>query len=127
MSEYLCGIVHPEQVLDVILTDAPEYKGAASDQFSDDMLNSAANMAMALSYQHLTLKDENRAMLEIIANHIDSYLRSEQAVVEGHPLHPGAKLRKGLTPEMNLLYSSEFHQPQSLKFIAIHNSLVNCV
>lgn len=25
----------------------------------------------------------------------DSYLRSEQSVIEGHPLHPGAKLRKG--------------------------------
>lgn len=116
-------ILHPEEILDVILTDAPEYKGAASDQFSDDVMNSAANMAMALSYQHLALKDENRAMLEIIADNIDSYLRSEQAVVEGHPLHPGAKLRKGLTPEMNLQYSSEFHQSQNLKFIAIHKTL----
>ncbi|GEP85762.1 Siderophore biosynthesis protein [Staphylococcus piscifermentans] len=122
-TEKVQRIQHPEEVLEVILTEAPEYKGAASNQFSDDLMNSAANMAMALSYQHLALQDEDRSMLEIIANHIDSYLRSEQAVVEGHPLHPGAKLRKGLSPEMNFQYSSEFHQPQHLNFIAVHKDL----
>ncbi|MCP6467865.1 hypothetical protein NL473_27705, partial [Klebsiella pneumoniae] len=43
-------IMHPEEVLEVILTEAPKFKGPASDQFSDDMMNSVANMALALSY-----------------------------------------------------------------------------
>ncbi|MDN6231750.1 MAG: sialic acid synthase [Staphylococcus simulans] len=117
-------IMHPEEVLEVILTEAPKFKGPASDQFSDDMMNSVANMALALSYQHITLKDDTRAMFDIIAHASDSYLRSEQSVIEGHPLHPGAKLRKGLTPQENIQYSSEFQQPIALKWIAVHNELV---
>lgn len=117
-------IMHPEEVLEVILTEDPKFQGPASKQFSDDMMNSSANMALALSYQHITLKDDTRPMYDIIAQASDSYLRSEQAVIEGHPLHPGAKLRKGLTSEENIQYSSEFQHPIALKWIAVHNDLV---
>ncbi|WP_105993355.1 IucA/IucC family protein [Staphylococcus simulans] len=123
-SDHVQRIMHPEEVLNVILKEAPQYTGPASQQFSDDMMNSAANMALALSYQATALKDDTHSMLEIIEQASDSYLRSEQAVIEGHPLHPGAKLRKGLTPEMNIRYSSEFQHKQALKWIAVHNDLV---
>ncbi|HDB5458526.1 TPA: D-ornithine--citrate ligase SfaD, partial [Staphylococcus aureus] len=56
-------------------------------------------------------------------NSEDSYLRSEQAVIEGHPLHPGAKLRKGLNALQTFLYSSEFNQPIKLKIVLIHSKL----
>lgn len=55
----------------------------------------------------------------------DSYLRSEQSVIEGHPLHPGAKLRKGMSAKENIHYSSEYGQEIQLKCVFIHNSIAN--
>lgn len=123
-DQHVQRVQHPVEILDLILTEANQYMGPASQQFHDDLMNSAANMALSLSFQALSLKDEGRSMLDIIDANIDSYLRSEQAVVEGHPLHPGAKLRKGLTPEMTIQYSSEFQHAIQLKMIAVHYSLV---
>ncbi len=67
------------------------------------------------------MSQNNEPLLELIINAKDSYLRSEQAVVEGHPLHPGAKLRKGMSPEMTIDYSSEFGNTIPMKFILIHH------
>ncbi|MBX4429835.1 D-ornithine--citrate ligase SfaD, partial [Staphylococcus aureus] len=39
------------------------------------------------------------------------------------PLHPGAKLRKGLNALQTFLYSSEFNQPIKLKIVLIHSKL----
>ncbi|MDN8759938.1 IucA/IucC family protein, partial [Staphylococcus aureus] len=61
--------------------------------------------------------------LDIIFNEQDSYLRSEQAVIEGHPLHPGAKLRKGLNANENIKYSSEYNKEINLKCVLIHQSI----
>ena len=61
-------------------------------------------------------------LLEIIINEQDSYLRSEQAVIEGHPLHPGAKLRKGLNANENIKYSSEYKR-NPFKSVLIHQSI----
>ncbi|WP_375794135.1 IucA/IucC family protein, partial [Staphylococcus aureus] len=64
--------------------------------FQQDLINSANNMTFAISYQALTMQHDNAPLYNIIESDNDRYLRSEQAVIEGHPLHPGAKLRKGL-------------------------------
>ncbi|KRG08044.1 IucA/IucC family protein [Staphylococcus sp. NAM3COL9] len=113
-------ILHPNEILDSILIESPVLDNDASNQFKDDMNNSVANMAIALSYQLITLSINNEPLLELIINEKDSYLRSEQAVIEGHPLHPGAKLRKGMTPQTAIEYSSEFANEISMKFILIH-------
>ena len=87
------------------------------------MENSVANMALALSYQAYEMQHSKEPLLEIIINEQDSYLRSEQAVIEGHPLHPGAKLRKGLNANENIKYSSEYNKEIHLKCVLIHQSI----
>ena len=87
------------------------------------MDNSIANLALALSYQTLTMKDESAPLWQLIKQAEDSYLRSEQAVVEGHPLHPGAKLRKGMSPDTVIAYSSESAQPIQMQFILVRRDL----
>ncbi|MEB6570041.1 IucA/IucC family protein [Staphylococcus auricularis] len=116
-------LLHPNQVLNFILKADPELDNAASQQFSEDMDNSIANLALALSYQTLTMKDESAPLWQLIKQAEDSYLRSEQAVVEGHPLHPGAKLRKGMSPDTVIAYSSEFAQPIQMQFILVRRDL----
>ncbi|MFF0676552.1 IucA/IucC family protein [Staphylococcus xylosus] len=122
-DNHLERILHPNEILNAILIEAPNLDNEASNQFKDDMNNSVANMAISLSYQSITLSQNNEPLLELIINAKDSYLRSEQAVVEGHPLHPGAKLRKGMSPEMTIDYSSEFGNTIPMKFILIHHDI----
>lgn len=114
---------HPNEILECILIEAPDLKNAASDQFQQDLINSATNMTFAISYQALSMQHDSAPLFNIIENSEDSYLRSEQAVIEGHPLHPGAKLRKGLNALQTFLYSSEFNQPIKLKIVLIHSKL----
>lgn len=116
-------VLHPSEVLDCILTELPELKNNASEQFNADMINSAANLALAISFQAHHLHDNDEELWQLIKNAEDSYLRSEQAVIEGHPLHPGAKLRKGMTAQETLDYSSEFANPIKLKFALLHKDL----
>ncbi len=116
-------ILHPNEILSCILTEVPTLNNDASYQFREDINNSVANMAISLSFQMITLADETLPLGQLIIEAEDSYLRSEQAVVEGHPLHPGAKLRKGMTPETTINYSSEFNNVIGLKFILIHKDI----
>ncbi|EKU45845.1 IucA/IucC family protein [Staphylococcus massiliensis] len=115
-------VLHPEVVLNFILTETPELKNDASAQFRSDMENSVANLALAISYRDLNFKDQDETLLTILKASEDSYLKSEQFVYEGHPLHPGAKLRKGMTPEAVIKYSSEFNQPIPLKFLLVKDT-----
>ena len=118
-------LMHPLEVLDYILIEDPALENEASEQFKADLDNSVANMALALAYQAYHMRDTDKPLLDIISNHEDSYLRSEQAVIEGHPLHPGAKLRKGLSAQENIYYSSEYGQEINLKCVLIHKSIAN--
>lgn len=112
-------VLHPEAILNLILSEAPHLNNEASEQFLDDINNSAANMAIALSFQTYQLTDVTTPLFELINQHQDPYLRSEQAVIEGHPLHPGAKLRKGMSPATTINYSSEFGHPIPMHFVLI--------
>lgn len=118
-------IQHPNDILDLILAEDPKLDSAASEQFRDDLNNSATNMILALSYQANYMQLNHESLWELIANSEDSYLRSEQLVIEGHPLHPGAKLRKGMSAEDNIHYSSEYGREIQLKCVLIHSSIAN--
>ncbi|HDA2811102.1 TPA: D-ornithine--citrate ligase SfaD [Staphylococcus aureus] len=123
ITNTITRVHHPNEILEYILIEAPDLKNAASDQFQQDLINSATNMTFAISYQALSMQHDSAPLFNIIENSEDSYLRSEQAVIEGHPLHPGAKLRKGLNALQTFLYSSEFNQPIKLKIVLIHSKL----
>lgn len=53
-----------------------------------------------------------------------SSLFFEQLAVEGHHLHPGAKTKTGLSVENVFRYSPEFHQTFSVRFVAVHRTLL---
>lgn len=116
-------VQHPNEILNIILTISPELDNEASTQFYEDLNNSVTNMAIALSYQAYTLENNKKTLYELIINAEDSYLSSEQFVIEGHPIHPGAKLRKGMSPETVINYSAEFGNAISLQFVLIHKSI----
>ena len=59
------------------------------------------------------MRNDRAPLYHLIKNANDSYLRSEQSVIEGHPLHPGAKLRKGMNAKKTLC----IHQNLVMLFI----------
>ncbi|MCS4485953.1 IucA/IucC family protein [Staphylococcus americanisciuri] len=117
-------VMHPNDVLDVIIAEDNNYQGSAAEQFRDDLNNSACYMALAVSYQQMTYHNSTDTLLTTIEHQNDSYLASEQAVVEGHPLHPGAKLRKGMSPTETIAYSSEYGHAIPLRFVLIRRDHV---
>lgn len=122
-EDKLTRITHPELILNCILTELPKLDTDATLQFKMDLENSIANLALALSYQLYSFSQVTAPLWTLIENSKDSYLRSEQSVIEGHPLHPGAKLRKGLTASEAIQYSAEFDKPISLHFALLHKSV----
>ncbi|ELJ9249167.1 sialic acid synthase [Staphylococcus pseudintermedius] len=116
-------VLHPNEVLDVIINEDTRYQGASAEQFRDDMENSAAHMALALSYQAQHPLKDAPSLLDYIEAQDDPYLTSEQLVVEGHPLHPGAKLRKGMSAQETIDYSSEYQHAMLMQFILVHHDV----
>ncbi|MBI5975886.1 IucA/IucC family protein [Staphylococcus canis] len=114
-------VAHPNEILDIIIQEDDTYQGDAAEQFRDDLENSAANMIMAISYQSLYGHPMN---IDTLTRESDPYLLSEERVIEGHPLHPGAKLRKGMTTFETMRYASEYSQPINLKFILVHQDVI---
>ncbi|MDR5601993.1 IucA/IucC family protein [Staphylococcus coagulans] len=113
-------VLHPNEILDVIIQEDTQYDGEAAKQFRDDLENSAAHMALALSYQAQHSLNDFPTLLDYIEAQNDRYLTSEQLVIEGHPVHPGAKLRKGMTAKETICYSSEYQHGIPMQFILIH-------
>ncbi|ARJ50332.1 IucA/IucC family protein [Staphylococcus lutrae] len=116
-------ILHPNEVLDMMIEEDPQYQGEAANQFRDDLENSATHMTLALSYQAQHPLNDVASLLQYIQSQSDSYLTSEQLVIEGHPIHPGAKLRKGMSAKETIAYSSEYQQAIPMQFILIHKSM----
>lgn len=116
-------VLHPNEIMKYLLQEVSQLDNKASQQFKEDLINSSSNMTLSMSYQDYMMQNDTRHLLDIIENSEDTYLRSEQAVIEGHPIHPGAKLRKGLSTEDTFKYSSEFAQLIHLKVALIHPNL----
>ncbi|GLB60915.1 IucA/IucC family protein [Cytobacillus sp. NCCP-133] len=95
------------------------------DSFKNDLSNSSANLALAYAYKDFKKSLNPVSFLEAAENHQDSYVIMEQSVIEGHPCHPGAKMRKGLSAYENYKYSSEFQNPVKLSFVALYKTLAS--
>ncbi|MBJ8027406.1 IucA/IucC family siderophore biosynthesis protein [Bacillus cereus group sp. N21] len=115
-------ITHPNEVLALIFDEG--WKGLSSyfHMFEEDLANSAANLSLAYTFHE---QSTEASTLEAAAQTDDHYAFFEQLVIEGHPCHPGAKMRKGLNPEETIAYSAEFKNTIPLRFVAVHNKEVS--
>ncbi|PZE19862.1 IucA/IucC family protein [Paenibacillus xerothermodurans] len=114
-------IYHALQVLALLYDEGWEADADAFRMFADDVCNSTANLTLAYAYrQH---HQQGFGDVSTSSAAVSDYTRMERYVVEGHPCHPGAKMRKGLSPEETLAYSSEFGSEIAVHLLAVHNSL----
>jgi siderophore synthetase component len=114
-------IDHALQIMALLYDEGWQGDESAFRMFAEDVCNSTANLTLAYAYRDLArehrVPGNDSPMLH------NDYTRMEQYVIEGHPCHPGAKMRKGLSPEETLRYSAEFGQPIPLSFVAVHKQL----
>lgn len=115
-------ITHPNEVLTLLLHEDWQGPHSYFHMFEDDLANSAANLALAYTFHE---QAESSSTLQAASHAQDSYAFFEQLVIEGHPCHPGAKMRKGLSPEETLAYSAEFKNTIPLRFVAVHQDYIS--
>jgi len=122
-------LTRPERVLRT-LWSAGRLGGVTHDErerVAAELADSAANLALAYTRrdrreasvrERATDADwgDDRAYLRTAA---DPLLRSERLVVEGHPLHPGTKLRRGFGPSEVVSYGSEYDAVPEVRFVAV--------
>ena len=86
--------------------------GRHAARLAAEVDNSAANLALARARQ--PEPDGGEPMLVRAARHPDPLAFLEQSVVDGHPVHPGARTRLGLSTDEVLAYAPE-HRPAPVR------------
>jgi siderophore synthetase component len=136
-----CEIVeHPARLLD-LLSDLPGYDGVVRDlagearlaRFRSEVRNSAANYSLALAGASLRRRElaaqvrgsgvrtspewaRGRTAGDEMFSPLAFY---EQLVVDGHPLHPGAKLKLGLSVGNVIRHSPELGAHPEVALVAV--------
>ncbi len=125
----------PEQLLRIICHDLQAIDPQKWQHFVEEISNHIENDALSLWSMDLwnkviveqVTKTKHQSLIEWLlqsefSHEIDLFF--EQWIAEGHPYHPCAKTKLGLTRFEALKYSPEFHQETNLSIAAIHQSLV---
>ncbi len=124
------AIDHPVALLDTVIGSGPGRAcPAAWRQLSDEVADSVANHALALvgeSWRRGRLEEPGSSSALAWARHrsaaridFSPLAVFEQAVVDGHPLHPCARIRGGMTPEDLLAYAPEWADEVALGVVAV--------
>lgn len=129
-------IEHPVRLLDLLEQESIFPAGVREEQivrFRRELQNSAANYALALTGAELR-RDELAARagrwvagtsLEWASRMVEedgtfsSLAFYEQWVIDGHPFHPGAKIKLGLDTEEVIKYSPEWGASPSVAIVAV--------
>ncbi|WP_204366049.1 IucA/IucC family protein [Haloarcula argentinensis] len=124
-------LMRPKTVLQTLWT-AGRLNGATHDdveRLTEEFADSAANLALSYTQRNqreLSIRqqasdadwDSDTAFLRAAT---DPILRSERLITEGHPLHPGAKLRQGFCSSEVVSYASEYDGVPEIRFVAVTN------
>jgi staphyloferrin A synthase len=91
--------------------------GRHAARLANELDNSVANLALARAAQ--PAPDGGPATLARAARHPDPLAYLEQSVVDGHPLHPCARTRMGLTEAEVRAYAPEHRPVVRLRRVAV--------
>ncbi|MDS0473983.1 IucA/IucC family protein [Natrinema sp. 1APR25-10V2] len=119
-------VSHPVDLVPPLECEGAFSDAAQAERIRAEVAESVANLALA----RLAAAVQSRAVdgtdpprpLESVATSVpaaDSAAAFERIVTDGHPFHPGGKLRRGMTPAEGLAYAPEFTDRIDLRFVAI--------
>ncbi|MFB9813828.1 IucA/IucC family protein [Haloarcula sebkhae] len=112
--ESLVGFLEREQVFD---------DPSAPERFRKELGESVANLALAQLARRVQWSDRSTAPTPTESSDLqktDASASFDGLVTGGHPLHPGAKIRHGMSPIETFSFAPEFADSIPLRFAAIH-------
>lgn len=122
---------HPVDVVSLLDREGVFPSSEQADRIADEVAESVANLALArLSETPETPMTRgadgdptaDRASVLDAATELpgaDPASAIERLATEGHPFHPCAKIRRGMTPAASLLYAPEFTDEIDVRFAAV--------
>ena len=121
---------HPVEVVSLVAREGAVSSAEQADRIAAEVAESAANLAFARAAgsSEIDAESDGPAEAETVLDVADSLPGAdptsslERLATEGHPFHPGAKIRRGMTPAESLLYAPEFAAEIDVRFVAVERS-----
>ena len=115
----------PETVVGLLEREEAFPTADDADRFRLEVGESVANLALArlgrqTLWNHLDQTPVPTADRPRRAADTGAFF--DRLVTGGHPIHPGAKLRRNMSPTELLSFTPEFTDSISLRFVAVHNT-----
>ncbi len=135
-EHHVTTLVHPCQFLDLLRRMKPARSEAESESYArlaSEMEESAAHYGLALAGEDRRRKDFFNAAQTACQNNSLSWVESrlsedaafspliffEQCVVDGHPLHPSAKIKRGMEVQDIPTYVPEWGAAPGVALVAV--------
>lgn len=124
-------LTHPVDLAWLLAWEGAFPDAAQAERIRAEVAESVANLALARLAARVQANDRARdpatgdpsvSVLDAPAGALPSPDRAtalERRVTDGHPFHPGAKIRRGMTPAAGLAYAPEFAGTVDLRFVAV--------
>ncbi|WP_226481397.1 IucA/IucC family protein [Natrinema amylolyticum] len=119
-------VTHPVDLVPLLECEGAFSDAEQAERIRAEVAESVANLALArlaAAVHARTESDlESASPLEAVATGVpaaDAAASFERIVTDGHPFHPGGKIRRGMTPGDGLAYAPEFADRIDLRFVAI--------
>ncbi|WP_336343574.1 IucA/IucC family protein [Halalkalicoccus ordinarius] len=116
---------HPNELVEPLVREGAFPDDEQARRIGAELDESAANLAFArLARRRFVARapegDASITEVAAAAPAADPAASLERLVVEGHPFHPAAKIRRGMSPGAALAYAPEFTGRIDLRFVAVH-------
>lgn len=106
-----------------LLEEAGVFRSAAdADRFREEVDESVANLGLARLAKRVHWRSvadtPTPAGIDIAG--ADPTAAMDRLITDGHPFHPGAKIRRGMDPAAGLSFAPELTPSIGIRFVAIH-------
>ncbi|WP_058992473.1 IucA/IucC family siderophore biosynthesis protein [Haloarcula sp. CBA1127] len=115
----------PEAVVRLLEREEAFPTADDADRFRLEVGKSVANLALARLGQHTLWSHLDQTPVPTADRPrpaADTGAFFDRLVTGGHPIHPGAKLRRNMSPTELLSFTPEFTDSISLRFVAVHRT-----
>lgn len=116
---------HPIDLAWLLAREGAFVDAEQAERISAEVSESVANLALARLAQRVQARREPpEPVLDAPTDSLPAADRAaalERRVTGGHPFHPSAKIRRGMTPTAGLTYAPEFTATIDLRFVAVRN------
>lgn len=118
---------HPVELIPLLKREGAFVDDDQAERLTDEIAESVANLALARlatatntsAVSDLPSTPESVLDVRETLPGADPASALERLAVEGHPFHPSAKIRRGMTPAESLLYAPEFTDTIDVRFVAV--------